>query len=440
MYDKSRSAIFAVSYIEKHIAMHNIFKEIKEVITRKNIFFSALFAVITTFICYLHNNMAGLTNENQSLYLFTQKISEMWFGNIVDYGDAVFVNVGLDRELVPVYKAGSKEPIGTTAITDRRKLYYFLRMLRKSNRAKYIILDLEFDSTEITAYDDSLFNEIRYINNIVIARDDSTEFPRPWLKEKSALAKYRATLTNTGFTRYEYLAKNKERYIPTKIYESFHPKKGFQKYGFGIFSFYFSGHSLCQNACFLKFDTEDFSGLRTIGRFNGSTLKDTAFYNLGEKFINPISPNLTEDTMCDSIGFLTQGRYVVIGNFTGDDNHDTFFGVKPGSLLIMRALQTLEEGGNLVSVWWIINWILIFFFISISIVFFSKRSQVNIESMKPGFWSFVFSLLSYAIFLNVCNIFEYLFLDRVTCLSMPMFFLSTWKLYYQFKSYKSNEG
>jgi hypothetical protein len=427
--------------------------KIRRRFTKKKVGYSFLLTLFLTCACYIHNNMAGLTNEDTFRYLMIQKASEMGFEKKVSYGDAVYVNVYYDRELIPVYRQDTQEPKGTTVVTNRQKLYRFLHMLHKSNRAKFIILDLGFDPNEVTAYDDSLYNEIRDIDNIVFAHDNNSELPRPWLKDKSALAVYRYTLANTGFSRYEYTSQDGERYIPTKVYEYFHPSKKIRRSGYGWFSIYFSGDSkfsLCQNASFLIFDKTTLSEYSDTENVNESYAAGTTFYNLGEDFITPIEDSIyTEKEMCEQIERLTDGKYVVIGNLVQNDNHDTYFGEKPGSLLLMRALQTLEERGNTISAWQIIGWPLIFFLISICIndeplLPFNKRLRFNAKCRVGRFFLellyFALGFVSITLFLNCCNAIGYICFDKVTSLLIPKLAFSIEKLYYQYITYKTDEN
>jgi hypothetical protein len=265
--------------------------------------------------------------------------------------------------------------------------------------------------------------------------------PRPWLKDKAALAVYQATVANAGFTRYTYTSPDNDRYLPTKIYETLHPSKRIRKYGKEPFSFYFSGNSLCQNTCFLTFDSTKIDEYQATQEIEGKNSANATFYNLGADFITPIEDSIyTEEEMCRQIGNLTRDKYVVIANLIENDNHDTYFGTNPGCLILMRALQTLEEGGNLVSIWQLIAWTLIFFVVSLAIISFSRPHPKCARNKNPHFWSFLFSLLTFSIFLGFCNAVEYCSVEKVTSLSLPILLFAIEKLYCQFKYHKSDEN
>jgi hypothetical protein len=412
------------------------------------VIFSAGFAVILVCLTYCQNNRPViLTGEYSIYYNWIQKL----FGKRVDYGDAVYINVYYDRELIPVYREDTQELKGTTIVTNRKKLYKLLCMLHESNQAKYIVLDIGFDPNEVTEYDDSLFNEIRTIDNIVFAHDNTSELPRTWLKDKSALAVYRYTIDNTGFSRYEYTDCNGERYIPTRIYEHFHPSKKIKRYGPWWFSIFFSGNSLCQNSSYLIFDETTLSEYNDTESMNESYVAGTTFYNLGEDFITPVEDSIyTEKEMCEQIGKLTNGKYVVIGNLVQNDNHDTYVGEKPGGLLLMRALQTLEEGGNIVSIWQIMGWALVFFLISI---FMDVRFNIRLRVKKCKWFQkyewmqylceivcLLFSLVPFTMIVIICNIVSYLCFGKVLNMFLPIMFFTIEKLYYQYKINKADEN
>jgi hypothetical protein len=181
---------------------------------------------------------------------------------------------------------------------------------------------------------------------------------------------------------------------------------------------------------------------------NESYVAGTTFYNLGEDFITPVEDSIyTEKEMCEQIGKLTNGKYVVIGNLVQNDNHDTYVGEKPGGLLLMRALQTLEEGGNIVSIWQIIGWALVFFLLSIFMdIRLNKRSWINEKSKNVlsqyvcEIGRFVLGFLSFTTILILCNIVSYLCFGKVSNMFFPIALFSIERLYYQYKINKADEN
>jgi hypothetical protein len=200
---------------------------------------------------------------------------------------------------------------------------------------------------------------------------------------------------------------------------------------------------LCQNSNFLTFDDRQLEEDGTTVAIGGDYGILSGFYNLGS-FISPIEDvdaNTSEQEMIENISSLTKDRYVVIGNFVEGDIHDTYIGEKAGSLILMRALQTLEAGDNIVSIRHIISWLIIFFVMSILIV--NNESILNyipfFRHARYKLLHYVVDVLSFTFFLLLCGVAEYICSDKVYSLSVPIIYFSIVKLYYHYKYFKFNE-
>lgn len=411
---------------------------LKKYIITRHVIFSTISALILTCTYYFANNLPLFTGEDLNQQLWTQKICE-WLGwsKNIDYSNVVFINVSYDKELIPVLGEGPGEVIGSSVITDRRKLYKFLYLLNKSQEYKYLLLDIIFDKDDITEHDDSLFSLLGRMNKLVFVDHDSIQIEHPELKKKAGLAEYYSTITATNFARYEYI-NNDKRYLPLKVFEDLNPDKKVSRYGWGRFSLYFTQGYLCQNSCFLSFDSSHFDEYTAIENRFGKNIKKKNYYNLGSEFINLIDDSIyTEEVMIESIARLTNGKYVIIGNMK-EDMHDTYMGPKPGCLILYRALQTLEEGKNIVTAGHLFIWGIIFFLITL---FICKEKSIlmyipYIRNVRCKFLHYSFDIFSFGIFLFCCQFLEYVYCNSVHSLVIPFLYFSAIKLVFPYKKYQ----
>lgn len=398
---------------------------------KKKILFSLISAVTLIIAGYFINNSPLFTGENMLQFHVTQKLCKFFsIHKTVNYGDARYYNVSYDKELVPAIVQG--DTIGVNVITDRKKLHTFLQLLQKSNRYKFIILDLTFDKKDVnTEIDDSLFNTIRHMRDLVVVSNDNIDFAIPDLADKTALAEFYVTLVSTNFSRYKFMDRDR-RSVPLFIFEKLHPEKSFSRIGWGALSLYFSNGKLCQNTHFLTFDdstfeTEDFE------LWQNQNLSLSKYENIGEILAEA---QLPQSDIVTSLEISTKDRIVVIGNLVSDV-HDTYMGCKAGGVILMRAFQTLEDGKNIVSFSHTGCWLILFFFISLHILSDKQLSFKIPIIRKIPYRSihFLLSLTSYGVVLFICSSFDYILCDHVYSLTLPILYFALLKLSVQYRKY-----
>ncbi len=409
----------------------------------KHLLFAALSALLLTVLCYFANNLPIFTSEDLHRYLLTQKTCE-WLGfkTEIDYSDAFFLNTAFDKELVPAIPSDTnfvKKPLGEVAITDRKKLYLFLKFLNESKNYKYVILDIKFCKEEKSEYDDSLFNLIEEMDRIVIPVHDDMKLARKSLEQKAALAHYYATIIETNFVRYEF-TRDTCRYIPTKVYEDLFPERKIEKQGWRRFAVYVSDGKLVNNSCFVTFDGSRFNQLSDyVGKWGKSNILRERYHNLGVDYMkNFFSGADSEEEVIENITYETKGKYVFIGDLE-QDLHDTYMGPKPGCVILYGALKSLEEGKHIVTFTYEAIWFLIYFAISLMMI---KRKTVF--RIIPWFAKyrtnkllcFLFDMTSFGVFLFICVSIEYILNGTVHSIIVPVLYFSlvhTITLYKQYQ-------
>lgn len=418
-------------------------KHLRVIGNSKQIFFAAFSALVLTVLCYFVNNLPIFTDEDLHQHLFTQKVCE-WFGfkTNINYDDALFVNVAFDKELVPAMSSGEElqqTQLGVTQITDRKKLYLFLKGLNRTQSYKYVVIDIQFCKEEKTEYDDSLFNLIESMDRVVIPIHDNMKLARKGLESKSALAHYYATIIETNFVRYEF-TRDTIRYIPTRIYEDLYPEKSIKKYGWDRLAFYVSDGNLVNNSCFITFDGTRFNQLSdSVGKWGKSNILKEKYYNLGVSYINNfLDGTNTEEETNEYISSDAEGKYVFIGNLE-EDLHDTYMGPKPGCVIMYGALKTLVEGKHIVTFTYQTVWFFIYFIISLLMI--KRKTAFRVIPALSEYHSkkllcFIFDFVSFTLFLFICSCIEYIMNGTVHSMIVPILYYSLVHIIILYKQYQ----
>ena len=365
-------------------------------------------------------------------FVFQNICEKLGIHKDINYGDAIFYNVSYDKMLIPAVEGKDRnDTLGVYAVTDRQKLIRFLHLLNKTNKYKYVIVDLTFDKKESSIYDDTLFHQISKMRDVVVANHTEINFADSNLviSGKTGLVTYYSTTASTNFGRFVFTI-NDVKSLPIVVYESIYPEKRMERHGCGYLSFYTIGGNLCQNCCFLTFDKSYINP--AIEKLNDTlSIQSSKYINLG-RFIS--SPDFDEDLLSKLIDTNTTNKYVVIGDFI-EDVSDTYIGQMPSPVITMRALATLEEGGNLVFLSHLIGWFVIFFMINLSI-FYNKPVYERFPFLKRinyKWFQFLFSIISYGFILMMGSTIEYIFDYPVYSLMIPLLYFSIIKILIQYK-------
>jgi hypothetical protein len=399
---------------------------------KKRIIFSSISSLLLILLTYFANNSPLFTGESALQYYVIQSVFD-WRHKSVDYGDAVFYDVSFDKMLITaISDDGKNDNLGVKAVTDRQKLLRFLILLKKTDKYKHVIVDLVFDKNDRSVYDDSLFYQILQMRDITIANSSNITISDSTLvtQGKTGMIDYYITNANTNFGRWEYMT-SESKSLPLVVYEKINPEKRMKKFGWGRFAFYTIGGRLCQNGCFLTFDKsyvepvfEKLPNQRLATHDN--------YINLGSFISEPL---YGEQLLLNLTEKQSENKYVVIGNFK-EDQHDTYMGRISGSIIVMRALATLEEGGNRVYLFHELLWFVVFFLINMSILSdkpISRRIPL-VRKTNRKWIHFLFSIVTFAGILIVCTTLEYLLDYPVSSIIIPSLYFSILKTIVRYKN------
>lgn len=372
-------------------------------------------AIILLLLSYVLNNQSLFTGEDLNQYAWLQFIKEkIGLSERTDYKDALFINVAYDKQLVDICDEFGM-PIGNIDITDRAKLLKLLNLLTETNTYRYVILDVRFEKGFKSEVDSFLFAKIRQMDRMVIANHKDIELADSMLLGKAAINDYASTIVATNFARYKFI-QNGRPSLPLYVYHEL-TSKTIKKHGL-LYTCY---GRLCHNSHFLRFPTNGFAEYDEKG--------DKAYNHLG----SDILANYSNSDLAE----LTKEKLVFVGDMV-DDVHDTYAGLKPGTIITYHALRSLLKDEHLVSFGLIFFLGVLFFLISLSL--FSQISVIKwipfIRNTNSKMLFFIISFIGYAFVLSLIVCVLYLFFDQSISIFIPSLYFSTLKTINNYKSPK----
>lgn len=291
--------------------------------------------------------------------------------------DAFYVNMALDKQLVPVTDSVFGDTLGYMAVTDREKLLHFLQIASLSDY-KYIFVDIRFERGISTESDEELFGLIASMPRIVVSthrRTDDYEFVGGPLSTKVAYADYRTTFLS-GFSRYEFL-QNGCASVALQMYRDL-CGGDIERHGI----VYTSGGRLCNNMRFIPMD-----GVVPAGSYGPD----------GEIRYPYLSSQIMELYTETELLDMMRDRYVIIGDFD-NDVHQTYIGNVPGASLSFEAYRVLAGGGHLVN--WMCVAILAVINALVCLVVISDRKSAFLSRIKSPVVKFICTIVGWeAVFL-----------------------------------------
>lgn len=249
----------------------------------------------------------------------------------------MLINVSYDPVLVVT---GSQNdgaiPTGYEFITDREKLLQLLVELKRRDDYKYILLDVSFSDNKDyqTEADSALFNTILSMDRIVIPRLHGEDLADKRLNKKAGFVNYYTNFKFDSFSKYPYLVDGQES-LPLKMYEDI---SGNRIDAHGLFPTENSWP--VRRSILLPFeiriDTE------TPYKENG----EPVWLNLGKDLLRcSFNESIKGDEQLYKMS--TQGKYIVIGAFSGNnDKHYTYIGNQPGPIILFNAFLVLMHQGH----------------------------------------------------------------------------------------------
>ncbi len=142
---------------------------------------------------------------------------------------------------------------------------------------------------------------------------------------------------------------------------------------------------------------------------------EKTYYNLTADLLDVYSP--------DELAELVEGKTIVIGDFVGGDDHDTYTGSIAGPVILINAVIALEAGRHLINWWWMGIFFVIYVLLTLMLIY-------DPFSLLPAKWAqskivhlFVAGL-SFGVVILGLNIVMYLFTGVMYDLCFPTLWLT----------------
>lgn len=267
---------------------------------------------------------------------FTMKMSlRSHLGRTVEmHEDVMAVNVSYDNMFVD--KTIKRRNVGKKSITDRKKLNEFLTALKENDGYRYILLDVDFSAGYVSDYDDSLFQTIASMRDIVVATSNPASDPE-MIKEKTATAIYYVRKSGDDFMKYTFMDPVTGK--PSVALKMWQDMTGgtYEKTGWG---YRMNGRS-CYNSIIPDFR---FMILDDLKHTDQERIDLVQMLNLGTDI-------MTAMEYVDDYITKFDDKIILVGDWMEHDIHDTIIGPQPGTSIIYNAYLSLVNGDNVRSIW-----------------------------------------------------------------------------------------
>lgn len=375
------------------------------------IWISIASALLIMLVCYIQNNNPYPYFDDIEHYSNLEYLKRKICGEVRTDSDVVYINIAYDKKLVEYVDPELGMPEGNIDITDRKKIYNFLRILDDSKSYKYIFLDVRFekgyedkDSLEGVTIDEKLFGLISNMSNIVVSHHGDISIADSLIYPKTARNDYFVTITASNFVRYQYVEDGEES-VPLRMYKEINGGK-MNSWG-GI---YYTDGELSYNCPFLRIPFQ----FPTKYNENG----DLQYFNLGTDVLDILSE--------DNISNIVKDKIVIIGNMV-EDVHDTYVGKQPGSYISYNAYKALVNGDNKIN-WWF-SGIMFLVYILTSLFMISKKKIIEhipyISKYNSKILRFILSLIGYSTIMLAISDLAYLLCGDTYCIWFPGLYFAT---------------
>lgn len=252
----------------------------------------------------------------------------------------LLLNTSLNNSLLPL----DNDNTINTIITDRKILAEKLEILdQHSDRIAFIICDIYFEQPSDDPETDSALQAVilrlsaknKFVMPGYFDRQTGNFHP-PAFQGKTAISQYRSAFQSSRFLKYTYILQGQKQ-MSLIAFEAVSHRK-MEKTRFAGIPYYISGNRPALNTIIPEFRFD-----------NNDLIEGETYYHLG----------MFEDFL------LGEKQVVIIGDFKGNsDLHSTIAGSVPGPLVLLNAYLSLVNGDHLISVWYFLLLLVVFFWVS----------------------------------------------------------------------------
>ena len=368
-------------------------------------FLSGLIVLIVTWI--YQNYSFSFSAEDGFISKLSYWKYKIFSSKPAQNADFIFINTGKDLALVDDTAAS-----GNIAVTDREKLYHFLRFIDSiPGKPVFTLVDIQFYYRySINPHIDTLLQDELNENDqlmIAILPDDTTKsgYKTPLYHAKYGYSEYGTF--GSGFNKFRIMNQKDIHSIPVSMHEAVN---GAIYKDHGLFAS--CNGKLCMSAIWPSYYMND------KDLVSGKYAPHSQYYTLGEILFGM-------HTTPAAYAKIFMNKILVIGNFELDA-HSTPIGSLPGSVIVADIYLSLLNNHHIVSIWFLFIELIAFSGLSY-LAWFSKVPEVKLRLnfiFSPHLVHFVKSYISYFGSMFFLSIIALLFFNIQIALFLPSFIFS----------------
>lgn len=324
-----------------------------------------------------------------------------YFKNIVlsienkpSHKDLMFIDVAYDKQMIEKLDTNGF-PIGKQAITDRKKLAKFFKILNsKPSNQKFVICDIFFGEPatidecagDTVSADVALKAELKKMKNIVLSyhfKEDKDSLDLPIFKDPPrGIADYKTT--NNTFLKFNLLYRDTIKSSPLLMYEILHK----QKIKKGKWFYWLNGKRVLKSFI-VDFRVRNYDLFVSKNRYKVDNLD--ALLTLDDK---------------DILAHV-KDRIIIVGDFQ-NDKHETIYGETVGPLILLNTYLGLLNGDNVITPMFLLFLFVCFFGLSFMIFHPANRFEKWLKNtFENTQFKAAITLLSYMSLLIVTSILSF---------------------------------
>lgn len=309
------------------------------------------------------------------------------------------VNIGYDREMVTALDEFGI-PAGERPVVSRGRLAQFLQMIDGADY-KSVIVDVQFFKADAGEADSTLFATINGMPRVLVSANADEDAEDAIMPEKLASSEYNTSFSEGNFVKYRY-DHGDVRDMALATY-NLRNSRDVKLSGY----FPADGGRLASGTLALRLPFRIEAGYDAEG--------EKTYYNLGADLLDVYSR--------EDLAELVAGKTVVIGDYSGGDDHDTYTGTVSGPVILINAVIALEQQRHLINWWWMGLFFVVYGLLTLMLIYDPVR-------LLPGslgeskVWNVIVSGLSFGVVILALNVVMYLCTRVIYDLYYPTLWLT----------------
>lgn len=309
------------------------------------------------------------------------------------------VNIGYDREMVTAFDEFGI-PVGTRPVVSRERLAGFLEAIKDADY-KSIVVDVQFFKSDTCEVDSTFFAVVNSMPRTFVSANDDDDAEDSILPEKLASSEYNVSLGEDNFVKYRY----EHGDVRDMAVATYNMRNNCDVNLDNFFSTDRGRLALSSLALWMPY--------RIDSGYDANDEK--TYYNLGADLMDVYSP--------EELSELVSGKTVVIGDYSGGDDHDTYAGSVAGPVILINAVIALEQGRHIVNWWWMGLLFIVYILLTLMLIYDPVRLLPG-RIGRSKIWNLIVMCLSFGTVILVLNITMYLCTGVIYDLYLPTLWLT----------------